>query len=244
MTGLHQALERINDALARGVPRSAVLDVGCGVGDSTRRLADALSAATEIVGIDPDKDSVDEARQRTDDRRVRYLLRAADQLPHPDGHFGVVSISNALHHLADSGLVLSEMLRVLRPGGWFVLVEVVSDGLTPAQENAKAVHHLKAAIDRSRGHTHRDTYVRSQVRAVVSALGLEAVEESLLNEDAEAANPADQAISFLKEYVEHADGTQRAELVSLSRDLLPRLVGTGVARPPRIVLVGRKPPSA
>ena len=241
MSCLESELARINNQLVDGGPDASVLDVGCGAGQFTRELARTLTAAREIVGVDPDKDSIDEARRLTDDRRVRYVIRPGGGLPHRDDRFSVVAISNALHHLDDRDLVLAQMVRVLRPGGWFVVVEVVGDGLSRSQENAKAVHHFKAAVDRSRGRSHNETFTQSGVRSIVANLALEQVRECIINDDPDAPEPADYAVSFLEEYLEYAAASERDAMVARAHELLPRLVAEGVAAVPRIMLVGRVP---
>lgn len=241
MSCFENELARINTRLPDHGSGAAVLDVGCGVGQFTRELAENLTAAREIIGVDPDKDSIDEARRLTDDRRVTYVIRPGDELPYHDGRFAVVAISNALHHLANRDAVLAQMMRVVRPGGWLVVVEVVSDGLSRTQENAKAVHHFKAAVDRSRGRSHHETFERSHVREIVAGLALCDVRECIINDDPQASESADHGILLLSEYVEHAAAAERDVLVARAKEMLPRLVCEGVATPPRIMLVGRVP---
>lgn len=84
--------------LLRNVPvqGARVLEVGCGDGRLTRRIA---GAAREMVGIDPDTDQITRARQFTTQRlrrKVRYDVGSGEHLPFPDGTFGVVLFSWSL----------------------------------------------------------------------------------------------------------------------------------------------------
>lgn len=224
-------------------PRSAILDVGCGTGRFTRQLAHHLSAATEIVGVDPDKDSIDEARRETDDRRVRYQIRDAAALAFEDARFDLVTISNALHHVPDPAQVLGELERVLRPGGTLLVVEVVSDGLSKAQEAARAVHHFKSAVDRSRGLSHRETYTRAEVRELVTARAnatIVPIGECAVDDTEPEGEPADDSIAFLTEYLEHAAPDKRSELGEQARAALVLLAESGIAPPARLAVWARK----
>lgn len=95
-----------------------VLEVGCGTGSFTVRVAAALPEA-EVIGLDPDAEVL--ARARTKDRtgRVEWIEGFASPLPFADESFDRVVASLVLHHLDDDAKhqALREARRVLRPGG-------------------------------------------------------------------------------------------------------------------------------
>jgi SAM-dependent methyltransferase len=229
-----------------------VLDAGCGSGGFTRTLADMLGGARSIIGIDPDKDSVDEARRLTDDHRVRYRVLAAGDAPFGDDRFDLVAISNTLHHLDDPAAVLADLRRVTRPGGYLVVQELVCDGLSPAERNGRDVHHFKARIDRLRGRSHQPTLARGEVRELVASSGV------LVEEECEIADPAgdaggetddrervDEAIAFLGEYLPFAEGlADYDELAREARRLTSELSGYGIVTPPRLLIRARYPRAA
>lgn len=102
-------MRRLLAALAIG-PTDRVLDVGCGVGDYTKEVAQKTRAVT---GTDL---NVDAARKRYPD--VQFLTHDAQQpLPFPDASFDVVLCVNTIEHLADPDALLRELSRVLRPQG-------------------------------------------------------------------------------------------------------------------------------
>jgi SAM-dependent methyltransferase len=97
-------------AVAEARPQR-VLDAGCGTGEWA-----ALLTAPEVVCVDQSEAAVEAARARGFE-----ALRADIQaLPFEDGSFDVVMCNWVLYHLADLDLGLSEIARVLRPGGRFV----------------------------------------------------------------------------------------------------------------------------
>jgi SAM-dependent methyltransferase len=93
-----------------------VLDVGCGEGQVSRRIA-ALGA--DVVGIDPTRAQIAVARERAG--APRYALAMADDLPCADGAFDAVVMCLVIEHIDPIDPCLHEIARVLAPGGRFVL---------------------------------------------------------------------------------------------------------------------------
>ncbi|HNS53095.1 MAG TPA: class I SAM-dependent methyltransferase [Anaerolineae bacterium] len=93
------------------------LDVGCGDGHFAAVALDGRNHPL-AVGIDPDATSLREARGR---HAYRELLQTqGSALPFPDGAFATVVSNSVLEHIPEVEPVLSEVSRVLRPGGRFV----------------------------------------------------------------------------------------------------------------------------
>lgn len=237
-----------------GIHGGHLLDVGCGAGRFTRQLSERLASVTRIIGIDPDKDSIDEARRETDDRRISYRITSGETMKFSNERFDTVAMSHALHHLAHPDRVLGELSRVLKSGGTLIIEEPVSDTLTPAQENGRDIHHLKAAIDRVKGRSHRSTYSADEVRAGVAQLGFELVADCIdvdagpVGDDAEDAEVQQMreesncgAIDFILEYLDHIKGRdEHDELLSEAQALSVKIAESGVESVPRIVIVLRK----
>ncbi|MDD5658149.1 MAG: class I SAM-dependent methyltransferase, partial [Elusimicrobia bacterium] len=103
------------------------LDVGCGVGHWSRTLIKVLPAGATIIGVDREARWVEQAarraRQAALGRRLSYYPSSAETLPFPDARFDLVTCQTLLIHVRDPKLVLAEMLRVLRPGGWLLAAE-------------------------------------------------------------------------------------------------------------------------
>ncbi len=96
-----------------GGPGRHVLDLGCRDG----ALTQAYAGGNEIVGVDADREALAEAEKLGIETRWADL---DDALPFEDGSFDVVVAGELLEHLRDPRRVVSEVLRVLRPGGTFV----------------------------------------------------------------------------------------------------------------------------
>jgi SAM-dependent methyltransferase len=104
-------------AVAAARPRR-VLEVGPGPGEASARIARELGA--EVVAVDVSERMVELARGRGVDARVGDV----QSLPFEDGSFDCALAAWVLFHVADLDLALSELTRVLRPGGRLVAVTV------------------------------------------------------------------------------------------------------------------------
>ena len=96
-----------------------VLDLGCAGGF----MAEAIAARGAIVtGIDPAMGVIEAARRhaRTEGLQISYDVGVGEMLPYIDASFDVVVCVDVLEHVADLEKVLSEITRVLRPGGLFL----------------------------------------------------------------------------------------------------------------------------
>jgi SAM-dependent methyltransferase len=102
-------------AVVAAAPRR-ILEVGCGWGELAEWLARETRA--EVVATDLSPRMVELARERGVDAR----LADVQDLPFGDGEFDVVVAAWMLYHVPDLDRALSQLARVLRPGGRLVAV--------------------------------------------------------------------------------------------------------------------------
>jgi SAM-dependent methyltransferase len=101
-----------------------VLDVACGTGGVTRRVAQVVGAGGQVVGVDVNEGVLSMARtvpQRHDGPPIAWHHSDAAALPFPDAAFDVVLCQYGLEFFANRAAGLREMARVLVPGGRLVL---------------------------------------------------------------------------------------------------------------------------
>jgi SAM-dependent methyltransferase len=98
------------------MPGSRVLDVGCGPGNYTRRLAHVASDGL-VVGLDASAAMLAAAVRRSADPRVSYVRADCVSLPFRSDAFDAVCSVAALYLIPDPMSALDEMIRVLAPGG-------------------------------------------------------------------------------------------------------------------------------
>lgn len=124
--GLHRLWKRALVRLAAPRPGALALDVCCGTGDLSQALA---RRGASVVGLDFSGPMLHlaEARSRRAPApragRCRFVLGDAERIPCPDGAFDIVSAGYGLRNLSDWRLGLSELARVVKPGGRVLVLD-------------------------------------------------------------------------------------------------------------------------
>ena len=141
--GLTRALERMIDEVTEpaGIRSDQhVVDVGCGVGGTARRLASRCGC--RVTGVNISALQLDIARRRTREDGLDGLVdfRAADasvHLPFPDGSVDVVVNIESACYYGDRPQYLREVRRILKPGGRLVALDwLMNDQASPAEREA------------------------------------------------------------------------------------------------------------
>jgi ubiquinone/menaquinone biosynthesis C-methylase UbiE len=114
-----------NDVAAANLT-GLVVDLGCGPGHATVRIARG-NPAIEMVGIDPSADMIDRARANANSNglasHLRFEVGSSATLPFADSSVALIVSSLSVHHWEDVAGGLAECMRVLRPGGEFWIYE-------------------------------------------------------------------------------------------------------------------------
>ena len=141
-------------------PAETVLDLGCGDGQLTQRIA---STGASVIGVDASPEMVAAARSRG----ILADEASAEALPYPESSFDAVFSNAALHWVRDQDAMMSQVRRVLKQGGRFV-AEMGGHG------NIAAIRVALMAVLARHGHADRedgvnyyptpDAYARRLVR--------------------------------------------------------------------------------
>jgi len=105
---------------------ATILDVGCGTGEDTLELAQAVGPNGRVVGIDSSETMLKVARARAaadGQLPIEYMLADATHLPFADASFDGCRASRVLGHVHEPELALAEMVRVTRPGARIVVAD-------------------------------------------------------------------------------------------------------------------------
>lgn len=103
-------------------PKTTVLDVGCGIGGSSRILAQDYHF--DVTGITISPQQVKRAQELTPEGvSAQFAVDDAMALSFPDASFDVVWSIEAGPHMPDKAIFAQELLRVLKPGGILVVAD-------------------------------------------------------------------------------------------------------------------------
>ena len=118
MAGKHQL--QIAQKSIKGVNWSnkKVLDIGCSNGSLTCEIL-KLTKAKEIIGIDSDKERINKAKKLSEkNNKVKFLLLNANNISvFPNESFDAIFSNMTFNQFFDSGIVLKEIYRLLKPKG-------------------------------------------------------------------------------------------------------------------------------
>jgi ubiquinone/menaquinone biosynthesis C-methylase UbiE len=129
LSGFHQAFEPELRSIVNELPLESdmrVLDLACGDGFYTRRIAERLGSGGSITGVDINPDYLSEAKvaaNRGGSGKIDFVEASFDRLPFPDNVFDFVWCAQSLYTLPDPVVVIGHMARVLRPGGLVAVLE-------------------------------------------------------------------------------------------------------------------------
>jgi SAM-dependent methyltransferase len=123
--GMERGLRRIWADLIGVEPTDRILDLGCGTGALTAELAGRLTQGT-IVGLDAAPAMIAVAARKRASGRCCFRTGCVEALPFESGEFDIVVSSMTFHHLPleVKRQALAESLRVLRPGGRLVVIDL------------------------------------------------------------------------------------------------------------------------
>ncbi len=106
-------------------PPGAVLDVGCGTGRLLRSIHERWPDAV-LTGVDPAGGMIEMACELAP--YATFKPGFAEELPLPDASIDVITSTFSFHHWSDQVAGLREVVRVLRPEGYFFLADAMVSG--------------------------------------------------------------------------------------------------------------------
>lgn len=144
-----------------------VLELGCGTGYFTREL---VKLNVHITAIDISPELIEEAKKAINNENVNFQIQNAYQMYFAENKFDSVVGSSVLHHL-DIEKAISEMFRVLKPGGHIAFTE--PNMLNPQIALQKNIPWLKRRLGDSPDET---AFFRWQIKKLLIAFGFQKIE--------------------------------------------------------------------
>ncbi|MBU3674247.1 MAG: class I SAM-dependent methyltransferase [Solirubrobacteraceae bacterium] len=127
--GMHHRWRRRAADLARIGPGDRVLDVATGTGDLAVELAGRVAPGGSVIGSDFSEEMLDRARVK--EPGIEWEWANAMELPYEDASFDAVTVGFGARNFSDLDRGLSEMVRVTRPGGRVVVLEITTPTRPP-----------------------------------------------------------------------------------------------------------------
>ena len=134
--GLHHKWRRRAVDLAQVGPGDRVLDVATGTGDLALELASRVAPGGAVVASDFSEEMLTRARMKLSHppgapAPVTFEWANAMELPYADGEFAAATVGFGARNFSDLNRGLSEMARVVRPGGTVVVLEITTPTRPP-----------------------------------------------------------------------------------------------------------------
>jgi demethylmenaquinone methyltransferase/2-methoxy-6-polyprenyl-1,4-benzoquinol methylase len=161
--GLHHRWRARAADLARVGPGSRALDVATGTGDLAIELARRVAPGGEVVGSDFSEQMLRRARSKAPGQRFEWGDALA--LPYPDASFDAATVGFGARNFSDLRRGLAEMVRVVRPGGRVVVLEITTPTRPPLSTFFRVwFDQVVPALGRLAGQGAAYTYLPSSVR--------------------------------------------------------------------------------
>ena len=120
--------------LRRPAPGERVVDIGSGAGFDSFLAAQQVGPDGQIIGVDMTPEMLDKSTATAVELRleqVEFRAGLAEALPVDDGWADVVISNGVINLCADKRAVLSEIRRVLKPGGWLQFADIANGRPVP-----------------------------------------------------------------------------------------------------------------
>ena len=161
--GLHHRWRRRAVDLARVGPGDSALDVASGTGDLAIELASRVGGAGSVIGSDFSEQMLSRARVKAPN--LEWQQANALQLPYETDQFDAVTVGFGARNFSELDRGLAEMVRVVRPGGRVVVLEITTPTRPPLSSFFRLwFDRLVPLIGRIAGDPDAYSYLPSSVR--------------------------------------------------------------------------------
>lgn len=238
--GKGHTLENVEDVAAAAAriplpPGSRVLDIAAANGHTGLYFA---ARGHRVILADIAGPMLERARELAGERGLEVETREhpAEALPYPGASFELVTCRVAAHHFSSPGAFVRESARVLKPGGWLLLID------NSAEDGKPAAEEWIYRVDKTRDPSHARALTPGAWAALCRAAGLEVesmVMEPFKQPDLEwffnTAGTPPEARAKVRELIANAPEEARQEF-----HLVEEPGGNVTWEWPRLTLIARK----
>ncbi|MFM7544524.1 MAG: bifunctional demethylmenaquinone methyltransferase/2-methoxy-6-polyprenyl-1,4-benzoquinol methylase UbiE [Ignavibacteria bacterium] len=123
--GIHHLWRKATVKESRAVSGMHILDCATGTGDLAFEFKKAVGANGKVLGTDFCPEMMETGPSKSHKMKLHVDFEVADamNLPYPDATFDIASISFGIRNVDDVSIALSEMARVVKPGGRVMILE-------------------------------------------------------------------------------------------------------------------------
>lgn len=172
--GLHHRWRARAADLAHVGPGSRVLDVATGTGDLAVELSGRVAPGGEVVGMDFSEGMLELARRKAPG--LRFEQGDAQALRYADDEFDAATVGFGARNFGDLQLGLSEMARVVKPGGRVVVLEITTPTKPPLSTFFSLwFDRIVPGIGKVAGDSDAYTYLPASVKRFPDGPGLAAI---------------------------------------------------------------------
>ena len=137
-------------------PGQTVLDVGCGTGTETRMLSARLGPTGSVTGVDPAREMLEVARTVSQSEpgngaAIEWVEGGAESLPFADQTFDRVTAQFSIRNMQNWRDGLQQMIRVLKPQGRLVILEMVQPVTTEGSVAWQSLNKVTQTLPSSSG---------------------------------------------------------------------------------------------
>ena len=220
-----------------------VLDIGSGRGEFINIIKE-FKSFIKITANDIEQRSGDFIIEHFKDIEIDFVKADAANLPFEDSSFDTVCISNSLHHLPNFEKILTEMKRVLRDGGNFIVNEMYCDDQNEAQMSHVLLHHWFAKIDKISGKHHNGTFTKKQIEQIINKLRLsnyEIIDSSWPIPDPKDAKMIRERVKIIDHGLNQLKGKDEFEAMKIEGEKIREYIeANGFASASSLFVVGIK----
>jgi demethylmenaquinone methyltransferase / 2-methoxy-6-polyprenyl-1,4-benzoquinol methylase len=174
--GLHHRWRSRAADLADLGPGDSALDVASGTGDLAIELARRVTPGGEVIGSDFAEEMLERARAKAPD--LKWEWGNALDLPYATGRFDAATVGFGARNFSDLDRGLSEMTRVVKPGGRVVVLEITTPHRPPLSTFYSLwFDRVVPLIGRLTGEEEAYTYLPNSVKRFPAPEGLAAAME-------------------------------------------------------------------